>query len=89
MVFGVVKDKDVGDVVKMLPQDAHYYFCQAKIPRAQDAAVLADMARAEGLKGDVIPDVNQAIAAAKRNAAPEDLVFIGGSTFVVAEVDGL
>ncbi len=89
MVFGVVKDKDVGDVLKMLPKDAHYYFCQAKIPRAQDAAVLADKARTEGLNGEVIPDVNEAIAAAKRNAAPEDLVFIGGSTFVVAEVDGL
>jgi dihydrofolate synthase/folylpolyglutamate synthase len=88
-VFGVVKDKDVSDILRMLPKDASYYFCQAKIPRAMDAAALQELAGRERLNGQVIPDVNEAVKAATRAAAPDDLVFIGGSTFIVAEVDGL
>ncbi len=88
-VFGVVKEKDISEVLKCLPEAATYYFCQAKIPRALDAVVLAKEAAAFGLSGEVIPDVNEALKAATRNASKEDLVFIGGSTFVVAEIDGL
>ncbi len=88
-VFGVVKDKDITDILKMLPKDATYYFCQAKIPRAMEAGSLKEMAIREGLRGEVISDVNLAVIAATRAAASDDLVFIGGSTFVVAEVDGL
>ena len=88
-VFGAVKDKDISEVLKCLPAAATYYFCQAKIPRALDAAVLAKEASAFGLSGEVIPDVNEALRVATRHALKDDLIFIGGSTFVVAEIDGL
>ncbi len=89
MVFGVVKDKDVMQVLRLLPEDASYYFCQAKIPRAMDANQLAETARALGRRGIIVPDVNDAIREAERNASPEDMIFIGGSTFVVAEIENL
>ena len=88
-IFGVVKEKDLTEVLRLLPKEATYYFCEAKIPRALDADVLAKEASASGLHGKVIRDVNDAYKEATRNAADGDLVFIGGSTFVVAEVDGL
>ncbi len=88
-VFGAVKEKDISEVLQCLPKAATYYFCQAKIPRALDAAVLAKEATAFGLSGVIIPDVNEALKVATRNALKDDLIFIGGSTFVVAEIDGL
>jgi dihydrofolate synthase/folylpolyglutamate synthase len=89
IVFGMVKDKDQMEVLKLLPTEASYYFCQAKIPRALDATVLSQMAHECGLHGQVIGDVNEAIHAARRAAKADDLIFIGGSTFVVAEIDEL
>lgn len=89
IVIGMVREKDAVSVLKLLPAEAKYYFCQASIPRAEDAHILAEKALNLGLKGEVIPDVNQAIATAKRSAAKDDLIFIGGSTFVVAEIDEL
>lgn len=89
IVFGVVKDKDVSDVLALLPKRATYYFCQAQIPRAMEAAVLAEKARHAGLRGEVIPDVNEAKRKALKNASQDDLIFIGGSTFVVAEIEEL
>jgi dihydrofolate synthase/folylpolyglutamate synthase len=89
IVIGIVKDKDAGSVLALLPADAHYYFCQASIPRAEKAEVLAGTARAIGLNGDVVPGVNEAIQKAKENASPDDVIFIGGSTFVVAEIKDL
>ncbi len=88
-VLGLVKDKDHHALLSLLPAGAHYFFCQASIPRALAAHELAGKAQAYGLKGEVIADVNQAIAFAKQMAQAEDLVFIGGSTFVVAEINGL
>ncbi|HEX5167736.1 MAG TPA: folylpolyglutamate synthase/dihydrofolate synthase family protein [Cyclobacteriaceae bacterium] len=88
-VMGVVKDKDISHVLNLLPKEAHYYFCQSKIPRALDARVLQEKAQAFGLNGNVIPDVNDAIAEAKKTASADDMIFIGGSTFVVAEIEGL
>ncbi len=88
-VLGMVKDKDIHKVLTQLPRDAHYYFCQAKIPRAMVAEELKEKATNEGLSGIIIKDVNEAIAQAKANAGKDDMVFVGGSTFVVAEVDGL
>lgn len=88
-VLGVVKDKDVEDVLRLLPKDAIYYFCQATIPRALDAALLAEKASVHGLQGKVIRDVNEAIRDAKARAGIDDMIFIGGSTFVVAEIDEL
>lgn len=89
MVIGMVKDKDIRDVLALLPKDANYYFCQAKIPRALDAESLAGMALAAGLTGKVVADVNEAIGEARKQATNEDMIFIGGSTFVVAEINDL
>lgn len=88
-VLGMVKDKDISKVLKLLPVSAQYYFCQANIPRAMEAAKLAQHAKEIGLTGKVVPDVNDAIHRATQNAAPEDLILIGGSTFVVAEIKNL
>jgi dihydrofolate synthase/folylpolyglutamate synthase len=89
MIIGMVKDKDISGVLQLLPKNANYYFCQAAIPRALDANTLAAQARAQGLKGEVTPDVNEAMEQARAKASAEDVIFIGGSTFVVAEIDGL
>lgn len=89
VVLGVVNDKDVTNMLTILPAAATYYFCQAKIPRALPAAELAERAASIGLLGDIYESVPAAVQAARAAAAPEDVVFIGGSTFVVAEVDEL
>lgn len=89
MVVGMVKDKDVSKVLSLLPQDATYYFCQASIPRAMPASELKEKAKAFGLIGDEYKNVNKAIDAAKAVSSPDDLIFVGGSTFVVAEIENL
>ena len=89
MIIGMVKDKDISGVLALLPKDANYYFCQAAIPRAMDANTLAEKARSVGLQGEVIANVNEAIQHARTQASADDVVFIGGSTFVVAEIEGL
>lgn len=89
VVFGMVKEKSIDEILKLLPKEATYYFCQAKLPRALDATELAKKAMEFGLHGHVIPDVNEAKNSALKNAAKNDLIFIGGSTFVVAELTEL
>lgn len=89
IVLGMVKDKDISNVIRLLPREAYYFFCQATIPRALEAKFLAEKAKAAGLQGEVVQDVNKAIAAAKSKAGAEDFIFIGGSTFVIAEIDNL
>lgn len=89
MVIGMVNDKEIGKVLDLLPKEANYIFCQADIPRAMDAAILASKAEERGLKGGVIPSVAEAIEFARKNAKPDDLIFIGGSNFVVAEIENL
>lgn len=84
-VIGVVNDKDVRTILKMLPEDAVYYFCKASIPRALPQEELKELAAKAGLKGKTYPSVNQALKAAQAAAKKNDLVFVGGSTFVVAE----
>jgi dihydrofolate synthase/folylpolyglutamate synthase len=86
LVIGTVNDKDVTKVLALLPREATYYFCQADIPRALPAAELAALAQAAGLTGQAYGPVPTAVAAARAAAGPADVVFIGGSTFVVAEV---
>ena len=86
LVIGTVNDKDVTKVLALLPRAATYYFCQADIPRALPADELAALAAAAGLTGQAYGPVPVAVAAARAAAAPADVVFIGGSTFVVAEV---
>lgn len=85
-VMGMVNDKDVDSVLHILPQDAIYYFCKASIPRAMDEHVLAEKAATCHLHGKTFPTVAEAYAAAREAAAPDDMIYIGGSTFVVAEV---
>lgn len=89
MVIGMVNDKDISKVLELLPRDATYIFCQANLPRAMDAEFLASKALVKGLSGQVIPKVTEAIEFARKNAGADDLIFIGGSTFVVAEIEDL
>jgi dihydrofolate synthase/folylpolyglutamate synthase len=86
LVIGTVNDKDVTKVLALLPRAGTYYFCQADIPRALPAGELAALATAQGLTGQAYGPVPAAGAAARAAAGPDDVVFIGGSTFVVAEV---
>jgi len=86
IVIGMVGDKNIDGVLCLLPKDAIYYFTKAAIPRALDENMLAQKATIYGLIGNSYPAVNEALDAAKENAKPNDLIFIGGSTFVVAEV---
>lgn len=86
MVIGAVNDKNIDPVLRIWPENATYFFTQAGIPRAMDAGILAEKAAANGLHGKVIPSVREALAGARSLAGPKDLIFIGGSTFVIAEV---
>jgi dihydrofolate synthase/folylpolyglutamate synthase len=86
MVIGVVNDKDSGKVLPMFPKDATYYFCKPDIPRGLDAEIMKAQAEAHGLIGKAYPSVKEALLSAQKNAGNDDLVFVGGSTFVVAEV---
>lgn len=89
MVIGMVNDKDVSKVLSLLPRDAYYFFVQANIPRAMSANDLFSKGKEAGLTGEMIEDVNLAISEAKKKAGKDDLIFIGGSTFVVAEINEL
>lgn len=86
MVIGMVNDKDVVSVLHLLPQEATYYFCRADIPRGLDAQLLAKQAGDLGLKGYPYRSVKEALDTAKQQAKEDDLIFVGGSTFVVAEI---
>jgi dihydrofolate synthase/folylpolyglutamate synthase len=85
-VIGMVNDKDISSVLRLLPKDAIYYFTKASIPRALDENQLMKMAAYFGLQGKSYPSVAEALTAARQHAGADDLIFIGGSTFVVAEV---
>jgi len=85
-VFGAVNDKHLEPVLAMMPGDATYYFCKPDIPRGLETDELQQRAIMAGLEGAVYPSVRAALKAAQKNAGEKDLVFVGGSTFVVAEV---
>jgi dihydrofolate synthase/folylpolyglutamate synthase len=85
-VLGLVDDKDPTNVLKELPREASYYFTQASIPRAMDREKLAAEGLRFGLYGQICPTPLKALGIARSKALPEDLIFVGGSTFVVAEV---
>lgn len=89
IVWGMVQDKDPHGVLKLLPKTASYYFVQATVPRAMDAHKLKKLAATKGLIGEVYESVNAGYNDAVNKAAEEDLIFVGGSTFVVAELDDL
>jgi len=85
MIIGVVNDKDPGKILSLLPKNARYYFCSFNLPRAMKAEELQVMAGEFKLQGESFSNVKTAIKAAKNQANKNDLIFIGGSTFVVAE----
>jgi dihydrofolate synthase/folylpolyglutamate synthase len=89
VVMGMSNDKEIGPVLSLLPQEASYIFCEAKLPRAMSAEALQAQAAVYGLKGRVIADVNEAVDQVMKEAGEDDLIFVGGSTFVVAELDNL
>ena len=86
IIIGMVKDKEIADVLALLPVHASYYFTQAQIPRALDAAVLQEKAAGFGLQGHVFADVNKALQDALSHAHKDDLILICGSVFLVGEV---
>ncbi|MDF1866744.1 MAG: bifunctional folylpolyglutamate synthase/dihydrofolate synthase [Saprospiraceae bacterium] len=86
MVLGFVSDKSLDEVLKLFPKKAKYYFAKPDIPRGTDAKKLMEEARVFGLKGRTYVSVKNALKAAKRAAKPNDLIYVGGSIFVVAEV---
>lgn len=85
-VFGVVNDKDLDKVLPLFPKNAIYYFCKPNIPRGLEAAILAQKATPFGLNGKIYNSVSAAYEKAKQNAQPTDFIYVGGSTFVVAEI---
>jgi len=84
-VFGVVNDKHLPPILSLLPKNATYYFCKPDIPRGLDAHELMHQALNAGLKGECYGSVKSALEAANQSAGEKDLIFISGSTFVVAE----
>ena len=86
MVIGMVKDKDIDGILMLLPKNATYYFCQPNLERALPAQELAQKARRHNLIGEYYDSVIDAFRNAKQQSNSEDLIFIGGSTFVVAEI---
>jgi dihydrofolate synthase/folylpolyglutamate synthase len=85
MVLGTVNDKDIASILKTLPKHAVYYFVKANIPRALNEQELKTRSSAFGLKGSCYPNVEKGLSAAKKAAGKTDLIFIGGSTFVVGD----
>jgi dihydrofolate synthase / folylpolyglutamate synthase len=85
IILGVVNDKDVTSILKLLPKNATYYFCKASIPRALNEKELLELGKANGLQGKKYVSVADAIVAAKKAYKANDLIFIGGSTFTVAD----
>lgn len=84
-VMGFVKDKDLEHILPLLPKEGYYLFTEAKTERAVKAAELCDKAAAYDLKGEVVEDVKEAVNRARDLASEKDLIFIGGSTYVVGE----
>ena len=86
IVLGMVNDKDISGVISMLPTDAQYYFTQASVARALSADEVAAIGAQHGLHGKPYPSVLQAYHAALNDAGEDDFIFVGGSTFVVADL---
>jgi len=85
IVFGMVNDKDIGNILKLLPKDAEYYFTKAAIPRALDQKELQKQGLYNGLQGESFASVSEAIENVMQDADKKDFVFIGGSVFIAAE----
>ena len=85
-ILGTVNDKNIDNILGLLPKKARYYFCQANIPRSLEKESLQTESEKYGLSGEVYNSVSQALKTAKKNAKKEDCIFVGGSTFLVAEI---
>ncbi len=85
-VLGFVSDKNLDNVMDLFPKRGQYYFTKADIPRALDEGVLAEIAGKYNLKGQTFAKVTMALEAAKKNASASDMIYVGGSTFIVSEV---
>ncbi len=85
IVIGMVNDKDITAVLRLLPTEATYYFTKAAIPRALDTPQLQAQAASFGLQGDSFPSVEEAVTQALHDCESDDLLFIGGSNFIIAE----
>jgi len=86
IVLGVVNDKELDDVLPLFPKTATYYFCKPNIPRGLDATLLQEKALQFSLNGNTYSSVSEAYASAQNNATKNDFIYLGGSTFVVAEL---
>ena len=86
IVLGVVNDKDLDEILPLFPKKASYYFCKPNIPRGLDAVLLQQKALIHKLKGQVFNSVSEAYNEALHKALPTDFIYVGGSTFVVAEI---
>ncbi|MFY0712611.1 bifunctional folylpolyglutamate synthase/dihydrofolate synthase [Seonamhaeicola sp. NFXS20] len=86
IVFGVVNDKDLTSIINLLPKHATYYFCKPDISRGLSVKKLKTFFNELGFKGQAYKSVKEAYTAAYNNSSPEDFIFVGGSTFVVAEI---
>jgi dihydrofolate synthase/folylpolyglutamate synthase len=86
MIWGMVSDKDRQAILALLPKEAIYYYCKPSVIRGLAAAALAAEGKAMGLDGTFFEDVKSAYIQALKDARPQDLIYVGGSTFVVADL---
>ncbi|HSP83282.1 MAG TPA: folylpolyglutamate synthase/dihydrofolate synthase family protein [Gillisia sp.] len=86
IVMGVVSDKDLDKILPLFPKNAKYYFSKPNVPRGMDAEILMEKSLEFGLKGEVYSSVSKAYEAALKDASQRDVIYVGGSTFTVAEI---
>jgi len=86
MVFGVVNDKDIDSILPYLPKNAEYFVAKPNVPRGLDAAILKEKLTQNGFNATTFNSIPEALSHAKNKASINDMIYIGGSTFVVAEV---
>jgi dihydrofolate synthase/folylpolyglutamate synthase len=84
--LGVVNDKDLNSILPLFPQDAKYYFCKPNVPRGLSETILKKIAKKFQLNGDSYLSVNDALSDSKLESNKNDIIFVGGSTFTVAEI---
>ena len=85
----MVNDKDAETLLSLLPKHAYYFFVSPSIPRRLPAEDLYEKAKKIGLEGEICSDINNAIGEAIKRSKNNDLIFVGGSTFVIAEIENL